>query len=203
MGNIEFINNDTVLEWWKDDVKKMRLFRPDGYHLSAYGFSMMLEQWMKTLKSSVAQLGLTASDNDDSTSPDADENDTPVIPRVPSPEQTSNTSSSEKEPNATEKEPNASTNTTTELPVSDNELPNLEEVTPKIAQVSLEEAKDIPLPTVTSDDDEFHEASESPDELQPTEAPMKPSEEEEFKEKSNEEKMEKEMKNNDDDEEID
>ena len=36
-----------------------------------------------------------------------------------------------------------------------------------------------------------------PDELQPTEAPMKPSEEEEFKEKSNEEKMEKEMKNND------
>jgi hypothetical protein len=223
--NIEFINNDTVLEWWKDDVKKMRLFRPDGYHLSAYGFSMMLEQWMKTLKSSVSQLGLTASDNDEPTSPDADENDTPVIPRVPSPKQTSNTSSSEREPNATEKEPNATTNTTTELPVSDNELPNLEEVTPKIAQVSLEEAKDIPLPTVTSDDDEFHEASESkmegaegpskpqtffgaiktyigfgqnkPDELQPTEAPMKPSEEEEFKEKSNEEKMEKEMKNND------
>ena len=61
--NIEFINNDTVLEWWKDDVKKMRLFRPDGYHLSAYGFSMMLEQWMKTLKSTVAQLSL-ASDND-------------------------------------------------------------------------------------------------------------------------------------------
>ena len=73
----------------------------------------------------------------------------------------SNTSSSEKEPNATDKEPNATTDTTTELPVSDNELPNLEEVTPKIAQVSLEEAKDIPLPTVTSDDDEFHEASES------------------------------------------
>ena len=65
--NIEFINNDTVLEWWKDDVKKMRLFRPDGYHLSAYGFSMMLEQWMKTLKSSVSQLGLTASDNDGKT----------------------------------------------------------------------------------------------------------------------------------------
>ena len=97
----------------------------------------------------------------DSTSPDADENDTPAIPRVPSPKQTSNTSSSEKEPNPTEKEPNATTDTTTELPVSDNELPNLEEVTPKIAQVSLEEANDIPLPTVTSDDDEFHEASES------------------------------------------
>lgn len=58
-ASIEFINNDTVLEWWKDDVKKMRLFRADGYHLSAYGFSMMLEHWMKTLKSSVAKLGLS------------------------------------------------------------------------------------------------------------------------------------------------
>ena len=56
--NIEFINNDTVLEWWKDDVKKMRLFGSDGYHLSAYGFSMMLEHWMKTLKSAVNQLGI-------------------------------------------------------------------------------------------------------------------------------------------------
>ena len=57
-ANIEFINNDTVLEWWKDDVKKMRMFGSDGYHLSAYGFSMMLEHWMKTLKSSVNKLGL-------------------------------------------------------------------------------------------------------------------------------------------------
>ena len=46
--------------------------------------------------------------------------------------------------------------------MSDNELPNLEEVTPKMAQASLiEEATQIPLPAVTSDDDEFHEASES------------------------------------------
>merc|ERR1739840_90781 len=109
----------------------------------------MLEQWMKTLKSSAAQLGLL-SDNDDSTSPDAD--DTPVIPRVPSPKQTST---------STEKDlPN--TSSPHELPVSDNELPNLEEVTPKMAQASLiEEATQIPLPAVTSDDDEFHEASES------------------------------------------
>ena len=56
--NVEFINNDTVLEWWKDDVKKKRLFRHDGYHLSAYGFSMMLEHWMKTLKVCVTSLGL-------------------------------------------------------------------------------------------------------------------------------------------------
>ena len=61
--NIELINNDLVLEWYKDDVKKKRLFRQDGYHLSAYGFTMMMEHWMKTLESSVAQLGLL-SDND-------------------------------------------------------------------------------------------------------------------------------------------
>ena len=83
----------------------------------------------------------------DSTSPDADENDTPAIPRVQSPKQAS--TSSEKEPN------------TAELPVSDNELPNLEEVTPKMAETSLDEAKEIPLPAITSDEEEFHEASES------------------------------------------
>ena len=84
----------------------------------------------------------------DSTSPDADENDTPAIPRVQSPKQAS--TSSEKEPNTAEG-----------LPVSDNELPNLEEVTPKMAEASLDEAKEIPLPAITSDEEEFHEASES------------------------------------------
>ena len=63
----------------------------------------------------------------DSTSPDADENDIPVIPRVPSPKQTSTSS---------EKEPAENTNNS-EQQVSDNELPNLEEVTPKMAQASL------------------------------------------------------------------
>ena len=90
----------------------------------------------------------------DSASPDVDESNTPVIPRVPSPKQNSTSSSSEKE------EVNNATSVS-DLPVSDNELPNLEEVTPKMANVSLEEANDIPLPAVTSDDDEFHEASES------------------------------------------
>merc|ERR1719427_1305258 len=114
----------------------------------------MLEQWMKTLKSSTAQLGLL-SDNDDSASPDADENDIPVIPRVQSPVKETSSSSEKEVPN-----------TTNELPVSDNELPNLEEVTPKMAQASLiEEANDIPLPAIASDDDEFHEASESHDEI--------------------------------------
>ena len=43
---IMFINNDLVLEWWKDDVKKKRLFCSDGYNLTAYGFSVMLDHWM-------------------------------------------------------------------------------------------------------------------------------------------------------------
>ena len=70
-----------------------------------------------------------------------------------------------------------SSETTSDQLVSDTELPNLEEVTPKLqtleAEVTpklsemsmeeqpLKEAKEIPLPSVTSDDDEFHEASES------------------------------------------
>ena len=44
--SITFINNDLVLEWWKDDVKKMRLFCSDGFSLTAYGFSVMLDHWM-------------------------------------------------------------------------------------------------------------------------------------------------------------
>ena len=44
--SVIFINNDMVLEWWKDDVKKKRLFASDGYNLTAYGFSMMLDHWM-------------------------------------------------------------------------------------------------------------------------------------------------------------
>ena len=43
---VTFINNDVVLEWWKDDVKKMRLFCSDGFSLTAYGFSVMLDHWM-------------------------------------------------------------------------------------------------------------------------------------------------------------
>jgi hypothetical protein len=56
--NVVFINNDFVLEWRKDDVKKKRLFVSDGYHLSAYGFSMMFDHWMTTLKTTVSGLGL-------------------------------------------------------------------------------------------------------------------------------------------------
>lgn len=44
-------------------------------------------------------------------------------------------------------------------PEGDDEIPNLEEVTPKMAQVKIDEQ--VPLPSATSDEEEFHEASES------------------------------------------
>ena len=47
--------------------------------------------------------------------------------------------------------------------VSESELPNLEEVTPKMSNVTLDDdaSSEVPLPAATSDEEEFHEASES------------------------------------------
>ena len=48
--------------------------------------------------------------------------------------------------------------------MTESELPNLEVVTPQMSKVSLEdhaEAVEVPLPPATSDEEEFHEASES------------------------------------------
>ena len=47
--------------------------------------------------------------------------------------------------------------------VSESELPNLEEVTPKMSNVNLDDdaSLEVPLPAATSDEEEFHEASES------------------------------------------
>merc|ERR1711899_512678 len=59
--SITFINNDLVLEWWKDDVKKMRLFCSDGFSLTAYGFSVMLDHWMVTLKKIVSSVDIDHS----------------------------------------------------------------------------------------------------------------------------------------------
>lgn len=53
-----FINNDTVLEWWKDEVKKHRLFNSDGHQLTAYGFSVMLDHWMISLKREISNADL-------------------------------------------------------------------------------------------------------------------------------------------------
>jgi hypothetical protein len=30
---VVFINNDLVLEWWKDEVKRNRLFNSDGHQV--------------------------------------------------------------------------------------------------------------------------------------------------------------------------
>lgn len=57
-GRVVFINNDTVLEWWKDEVKRNRLFGSDGHQLTAYGFSVMLDHWMATLKDEVSKANL-------------------------------------------------------------------------------------------------------------------------------------------------
>ena len=175
--NIEFINNDTVLEWWKDDVKKMRLFGSDGYHLSAYGFSMMLEHWMKTLKSAVNTLGLKEGmvgfllnlkafyfiylkfvDSAAGT-PESDDSivvipaPTETLPKPPSTQDEETSKMENKQPSEEQSEQN----------VSESELPNLEEVTPKMSEVKLneDESKEVPLPPATSDEEEFHEASES------------------------------------------
>merc|ERR1739845_44185 len=68
-----------------------------------------------------------------------------------------------------------------------------EKVTSKVEEVTLTSIEnndqggvEVPLPTSASDDDEFHEASESPDDI-------KTNNEEEFNEKENDEKMEKEF----------
>jgi len=181
--NIEFINNDTVLEWWKDDVKKMRLFGSDGYHLSAYGFSMMLEHWMKTLKSAVNALGL--KEDSAAGTPESDDSiavipaPTEISPKPPSTQDDETSKMENKQPSEEQSEQN----------VSESELPNLEEVIPKMSEVKLneDESKEVPLPPATSDEEEFHEASESPVN------PPANQEDEEFKEKENDEKMEKEM----------
>lgn len=82
----------------------------------------------------------------DSCSPDA-EDDTGLIQ---SPKMTS-IAAAESTSSSAEKEPQL---------VSDNELPNLEVVTPKMADISLQdEAK--PAASTASDEEEFHEASES------------------------------------------
>ena len=61
-----------------------------------------------------------------------------------------------KQPSEEQSEPN----------VSESELPNLEEVTPKMSEVKLEdESKEVPLPPTASDEEEFHEASESVSQL--------------------------------------
>ncbi|XP_059095300.1 uncharacterized protein LOC131890047 isoform X2 [Tigriopus californicus] len=54
--NIVSVNNDLVLEWFKDDVKKNRLVKSNGHELTAFGISVMLEQWLTVLKEFVCEV---------------------------------------------------------------------------------------------------------------------------------------------------
>lgn len=54
--NIVSVNNDLVLEWFKDDVKRNRLVKSNGHELTAFGISVMLEQWLTVLKEFVHQV---------------------------------------------------------------------------------------------------------------------------------------------------
>ena len=65
LENVHFINNDDWSKWGKDDVKRNRLFGSDGYHLTAYGFSMMLDHWMKTLRAIVNNAELASPDEEE------------------------------------------------------------------------------------------------------------------------------------------
>ena len=61
-ASVVFINNDTTLEWWKDEVKRNRLFSSDGHRLTAFGFSVMLDHWTETLKNEVAVAKVTSAE---------------------------------------------------------------------------------------------------------------------------------------------
>ena len=47
--NVTVINNDLVLEWYKDEVKRNRLFKSDGQKLTAFGMSILLDHWKTAL----------------------------------------------------------------------------------------------------------------------------------------------------------
>ena len=79
---VVFINNDTSLEWWKDEVKRNRLFSNDGHQLTAYGFSVMLDHWMVTLKPEVSKANLPKLDCDDSSTSSSPMEEHVLSPRL-------------------------------------------------------------------------------------------------------------------------
>ncbi len=79
---VVFINNDTSLEWWKDEVKRNRLFSHDGHQLTAYGFSVMLDHWMVTLKPEVSKANLSKLDCDDSSASSSPMEEHVLSPRL-------------------------------------------------------------------------------------------------------------------------
>ena len=82
---------------------------------------------------------------------------------IPAPTETSPKPPSTQDDETSKMENKQPSEEQSEQNVSESELPNLEEVTPKMSEVKLneDESKEVPLPLATSDEEEFHEASES------------------------------------------
>ena len=82
---------------------------------------------------------------------------------IPAPTETSPKPPSTQDEETSKMENKQPSEEQSEQNVSESELPNLEEVIPKISEVKLneDESKEVPLPPATSDEEEFHEASES------------------------------------------
>lgn len=74
LANVRVINNDEWSSWGQDDdVKRNRLFGSDGYHLTPYGFSLMLDFWMKSLRAIVTEADLPPSPCEDDQGGDDDD----------------------------------------------------------------------------------------------------------------------------------
>lgn len=64
VSSIFLINNDSVLEWWQDEAKKMQLFKSDGVRLSAYGISVLLDHWVSSMKPVISSMNLVDGEDD-------------------------------------------------------------------------------------------------------------------------------------------
>lgn len=129
---VVFINNDIVLEWWKDEVKKNRLFSSDGHMLTAYGFSVMLDHWMTTLKDVVTKENLTKTYSNVSHVVQCEEPVTPALP--PTTAVTPPTQSNEGE---AELKPKPTTVALDQLPEDEPSLADLNISEVKNAKVNL------------------------------------------------------------------
>jgi len=93
-GRVSTLNNDSVLEWWKDEVKRDKLLRPAGTELTAYGFGVLLDFWVSEIRDALKKEGILSetsaaagkvSEQDDSDQGKANESDAASIPKLEDP----------------------------------------------------------------------------------------------------------------------
>lgn len=119
-SRVIFINNDLVLEWWKDDVKRNRLFASDGQQLTPYGFSVLLDHWMVTLKEEVSKASVTPTLEEHVLSPRSEDSVEPELNarlsqiELDSQPMEEHVLSESKTPEVKSKEPDSSEKTVTE-----------------------------------------------------------------------------------------